>query len=90
MDIQMLALILTFVFATIALLALGARSFTRLVELVLEAISKVEVAKQEIQQGQTTLLNAVERSGDSRPTDTTAITPAEASSRLTDNTDTTK
>lgn len=90
MDIQMLALILIFVFATIALLALGARSFTRLVELILSAISKVEAAKQELQQGQITLLQELDRVGKSAPKVNTPTTREEASGRLTDNTETTK
>jgi hypothetical protein len=43
---QTLALILIFVFAVIALLALGARAFTQLVELILQNGSKVEALMQ--------------------------------------------
>lgn len=90
MDTQTLALILIFVFATIALLGLGARSFTRLVELILEAISKVEVAKQEIQQGQTTLLNEVVKNGDSQKKGITPTMQGGVASPSIENTDTTK
>ena len=90
MDTQMLALILIFVFAVIALLGLGARSFTQLVALILEAISKVEAAKQEIQQGQITLFREMVNSGKSAPRANTPITQEEAASRLIENTETTK
>jgi len=58
MDTTTLELILLFLFAVIALLALGARSFTRLVELILSNGSKTEALRQEVLRAQTSSSDA--------------------------------
>jgi hypothetical protein len=75
MSEQMLVLILIFAFATVALIALGARSFTRLVELILEAIYKVEAVRKDVQQVQTHLSNGTARNSSSQEPTSTPITP---------------
>jgi len=86
----MLALILIFVFAVLALLALGARSFTRLVELILSNGSKVAALAQEVQQVRTTLSNATAASTDLHRKVDSLITQGEVSTSLTESIETPK
>jgi hypothetical protein len=83
MSEQTIALILVFVFAVIALIALGARSFTRLVELLLENGYKLEALRRELPQALTRSLREKGRKSSSPPPEDMPITPEEASSSST-------
>lgn len=80
MSDQTLVLILVFVFAVIALIALGASSFIRLVALILENGSKVEAVAKDVRQVQTTLSNGTANNGALHPKDDSPTTPAPPSS----------
>jgi hypothetical protein len=90
MSEQTIALILVFVFAVIALIALGARSFTRLVELLLENGYKLEALRRELPQALTHLSREKGHKSSSPLREDTLTTPEEASSSLTDSTGETK
>lgn len=82
MSETMFIAVLIFVFSVIALIALGARSFTQLVALILENGSKVEAVLKEIRQVQTHLSDATGTSTSSpvqKPTPTTPETPGSIS-----------
>src|SRR5690242_10768217 len=81
---QKLLLILIFVFAVIALLALGARSFTQLVELILSNGSKLEVLMQELLRRPTLSSQEKAPNTSSLPTEGTPTTPDNQSGNSTD------
>lgn len=85
MNTEMLVAILIFVFSVIALLALGARAFTRLVELILENGSKVVQLHQAIRQAPIVSLTALEDDSGSLPQVATPTTQEEVSTRSTAN-----
>jgi hypothetical protein len=83
MSDQTFLYVLIFVFAVIALIALGARSFTRLVELILSHTSKVDQPTPETPPQPTPLLPDKERSTSLLPTDDSPITPDNPSGNST-------
>lgn len=90
MSDQTLVLILVFVFAVLALLALGARSFTRLVELILSHISRAGLQQPEDPPAPTSSSPDLEHSTALPHLEDTPTTPVPPPSPLTDDTTETK